>query len=118
MMHHPVYSTAKGRCNPWILLSFHGAMREADIVFSGHDHNYARRTEYYKARFWKKEEPTTFIATNASDKVYPIKKKENLDTSFTGKPVYEYVQIMPNALVVRTLQLDSGELVDEVTLCK
>jgi predicted phosphodiesterase len=118
MMHHPVYSTAKGRCNPWILLSFHGAMREADIVFSGHDHNYARRTEYYKARFWKKEEPTTFIATNASDKVYPIKKKENLDTSFTGKPVYEYVQIMPNALVVRTLQLDSGELVDEMKLCK
>ena len=118
MMHHPVYSTAKGRCNPWILLSFHGAMREADIVFSGHDHNYARRTEYYKARFWKKEEPTTFIATNASDKVYPIKKKENLDTSFTGKPVYEYVQIMPNALVVRTLQLDSGELVEEMQLCK
>ena len=53
MMHHPVYSTAEGRSNPLMWLAFHSAMREADVVFSGHDHNYARRTEHYKARFWK-----------------------------------------------------------------
>ena len=118
MMHHPVYSTAKGRTNPFILLAFHGAMREADVVFSGHDHNYARRTVQYKARFWKKEEPTIFIATNASNKAYPIKKKDKFDSSFSGEPVYEYVQIIPDTLYIRTFKLNSGELVDEIRICK
>ena len=118
MMHHPVYSTAKGRTNPFILLAFHGAMREADVVFSGHDHNYARRTEQYQARFWKKEEPTTFIMTNASNKVYPIKKIDKFDSSFSGEPVYEYVQIIPDTLYIRTFKLNSGELVDEIRICK
>ena len=118
MMHHPVYSTAKGRTNPFILLAFHGALREADIVFSGHDHNYARRTEYYKARFWKKEEPTIFIATNASNKAYPIKNSEKLDNSFSGEPVYEYLQITHNALHICTYKVNSGELLDEIVISK
>ena len=118
MMHHPVYSTAKGRTYPFILLAFHGALREADIVFSGHDHNYARRTEYYKARFWKKEEPTIFIATNASNKAYPIKNSEKLDNSFSGEPVYEYLQITHNALHICTYKVNSGELLDEIVISK
>ena len=118
MMHHPVYSTAKGRTNLFILLAFHGAMREADVVFSGHDHNYARRTVQYKARFWKKEEPTIFIATNASNKAYPIKNSEKLDNSFSGEPVYEYLQITHDALHICTYKVDSGELSDEIVISK
>ena len=118
MMHHPVYSTAKGRTNPFILLAFHGAMREADVVFSGHDHNYARRTVQYKERFWKKEEPTIFIATNASNKAYPIKNSEKLDNSFSGEPVYEYLQITHDALHICTYKVDSGELLDEIVISK
>lgn len=118
MMHHPVYSTAKGRQNPLMWLTFYDAMREADVVFSGHDHNYARRTEYYKERFWKKEEPTIFIATNASNKAYPIKNSEKLDNSFSGEPVYEYLQITHDALHICTYKVDSGELLDEIVISK
>ena len=118
MMHHPVYSTAKGRQNPLMWLTFYGAMREADVVFSGHDHNYARRTEYYKERFWKKEEPTIFIATNASNKAYPIKNSEKLDNSFSGEPVYEYLQITHDALHICTYKVDSGELLDKIVISK
>lgn len=118
MMHHPVYSTAKGRQNPLMWLTFYGAMREADVVFSGHDHNYARRTEYYKERFWKKEEPTVFIATNASKKNYPIKENTRYDYSFSGEPVYEYVQITSNALHIGTYKMHSGELLDEVKILR
>ena len=118
MMHHPVYSTAKGRTNPFILLAFHGAMREADVVFSGHDHNYVRRTVQYKARFWKKEEPTIFIATNASNKAYPIKNSEKLDNSFSGEPVYEYLQITHDALHICTYKVNTGELLDEIVISK
>ncbi len=116
MMHHPVYSTADGRSNPLIWLAFHGAMREADVVFSGHDHNYARRIEHYKARFWKKEEPTVFIGTNASDKTYPVKSKVEYDASFSGEPVYQYITVTPSTLHIRTYKFASFELIDEVRI--
>lgn len=116
MMHHSVYSTAKGRQNPLMWLTFYGAMREADVVFSGHDHNYARRTEYYKERFWKKEEPTVFIATNASKKNYPIKENMRYDYSFSGESVYEHISIQPDLLRISTYQLSSGKLLDEVLI--
>lgn len=116
LMHHPVYSTAEGRCNPMMWLNFHSAMREADVVFSGHDHNYARRTVQYKARFWKKEQPTIFIATNASNKVYPIKQCYNYDASFSGEAVYEYITVTPDTLLITTYLLHSGEQIDKVVI--
>ena len=118
MMHHPVYSTAEGRSNPLMWLAFHSAMREADVVFSGHDHNYARRTEHYKARFWKKEEPTIFIGTNASAKKYPVKENKKYEASLTGEPVYESLFVTQNALYISTYNLHSYELIDEVEISR
>jgi 3',5'-cyclic AMP phosphodiesterase CpdA len=118
MMHHPVYSTAEGRFNPFIWLAFHGAMREADVVFSGHDHNYARHTEHYKARFWKKEEPTIFIGTNASTKKYPVKENNKYEASLSGEPVYEYIIVTPSTLSVVTYHLTSGEVIDMFQLSR
>jgi len=116
MMHHPIYSTAEGRSNPLMWLAFHSAMREADVVFSGHDHNYAHRTEHYKARFWKKEQPTLFIGTNASNKKYPVKENRKYEASFSGAPVYEYISVTPDTLYIYTRNLITGELIDEVKL--
>ena len=118
MMHHPVYSSAQGRSNPLMWLAFHSAMREADVVFSGHDHNYARRTEHYKARFWKKEEPTVFIATNASTKKYAVKENPKYEASLTGEPVYEYIIVTPTILHISTYTLHLGDLIDEVELIR
>lgn len=114
MMHHPVYSTAEGRSNPLMWLAFHSAMREADVVFSGHDHNYARRTEQYKARFWKKEQPTVFIGTNASNKKYAVKENKKYEASFFGESVYEYILVTPDTLYIYTRHFITGELIDEV----
>ena len=116
MMHNPIYSTADGRFNPLIWLAFHGAMREADVVVSGHDHNYARRTEHYKARFWKKEEPTIFIATNASNKKYPVKENNKYEASLAGEPVYEYIFVTPSSLQISTYSIYSSELIDKVEI--
>ena len=116
MMHHPIYSPAEGRSNPLMWLAFHSAMREADVVFSGHDHNYARRTEHYKARFWKKEQPTLFIGTNASNKKYPVKENRKYEASFSGAPVYEYISVTPDTLYIYTRNLITGDLIDEVKL--
>ena len=118
MMHHPVYSSAQGRSNPLMWLAFHSAMREADIVVSGHDHNYARRTEHYKARFWKKEEPTIFIGTNASIKKYPVKENKKYETSLSGEPVYEHIFVTPNTLHISTYTIHSGERIDHVEIIR
>ena len=114
IMHHPVFSTAQGRQNPLIWLSFYGILREADVVFSGHDHNYARRTVEYKERFWVKQQPTLFIGTNASKKRYAVKEKVNYECFFSGEPVYEYVVVTKDTLSIHTYNLHSGELIDEV----
>lgn len=118
MMHHPVYSTADGRSNPLIWLAFHGAMREADVVFSGHDHNYARRIEHYQARFWKKEEPTVFIATNASNKKYPVKENNKYEASLSGEPVYEYIVVTPLGLHIATYKIHTGEVIDSMEILR
>ena len=116
MMHHPVFSTAQGRKNPLIWLTFYGVLREADVVFSGHDHNYARRTVEYKERFWTKQQPTVFIGTNTSLKNYPNKDKSNYDCVYTGNPVYEYIQVKSDTLNIRTYELKSGNLIDEIEI--
>ena len=46
IMHHPVFSAAKGRFNSLIYLAFRRALGEADLVLSGHDHSYMRRTPF------------------------------------------------------------------------
>lgn len=46
MMHHPVFSAAKGRVNPTIYSTFRHALSQADLVIAGHDHFYTRRTPF------------------------------------------------------------------------
>ena len=46
VMHHPVFSPAKGRVNPLIYATFRHALGEADLVLAGHDHSYMRRTPF------------------------------------------------------------------------
>lgn len=123
MMHHPIFSTACGRTNPMIWLAFHDAVLKADVVFSGHDHNYARRIDKHKEYFWKKEEPTFFVGTNSSNKVYPVKDNVNYESSFSGEPVYEYITVMPKTLHISTYCVDNNtagnrRLIDEFSVHK
>lgn len=46
IMHHPVFSVAKGRFNSLIYATFRHALGEADLVLAGHDHSYMRRTPF------------------------------------------------------------------------
>ena len=116
MMHHPVFSTAQGRQNPLIWLAFYGVLREADVVFSGHDHNYARRTVEYKERFWTKQQPTIFIGTNTSTKNYPNKENSYYDCVYSGSPVYQYIQVNNDTLSISTYELHSGKQIDKVEI--
>lgn len=116
MMHHPIFSTAKGRQNPFLWMAFYGALREADVVFSGHDHNYARREVKYKERFWSRQQPTIFIGTNASDKNYENKDNVKYECSLSGISVYEHIKVINDSLYIETLELNTGNVVDKVSI--
>lgn len=100
MMHHPVYSSAKGRQNLLIRCAFARVLREADVVFSGHDHNYARHLP--------------FIGTNSARKFYKTKNHLMAESVCSGKQLYEVVTVKQDTLTVQTYLMESGELFDEV----
>lgn len=112
MMHHPVFSASVGRQNPLINLTFRRVLKDADIVFAGHDHNYARRLP--------------FIVTNSAQKFY-LNKVNPKDTRIcSGRQLYNIVSVIRHTpqgalpstqydtLMVETRLLETGELYDLV----
>ena len=112
MMHHPVYSASSGRQNPFVNLTFRRVLQDADIVFAGHDHNYARRLP--------------FIVTNSAKKFY-LSKVNPKDTRIcSGKQLYNIVTVsrtaphtclpstLTDTLCIETRLLETGELYDLV----
>ncbi len=104
MMHHPVHSCAKGRQNILIKLFFQGALKQADLVFAGHDHGYARKLP--------------FINTNSAEKFYTPKKTDKFETREVHKRFYEVLTITGNTLLLQTYEIESGELFDEVCIIR
>lgn len=79
LMHHPVYSAAKGRSNPLIYAAFRYTLGHADLVLAGHDHSYMRQTP--------------FVVLNTSGKP---KAQKNLSADCTStEPVYGVLHFEP-----------------------
>ena len=103
MMHHPVYSAAKGRFNLTIFDSFILPLSEVDLVLAGHDHNYMRRSH--------------FLMLNTSGKAKPQKANLKCDV-LSDEPVYAVLSIATDSasapLCVRTYRMSDGVLIDSV----
>jgi len=102
MMHHPVYSIAKGRFCPMIWLTFHRALAEADVVFTGHDHNYYRRMPY--------------IGINAGGRPHAVSHMKKADMAMESDHLYEYVVLSHDTLRLQTLSMESGEVLDQAVI--
>lgn len=100
MMHHPVYSTAQGRQNVRVNLTFRSLATEADLIFSGHDHNYARQLP--------------FVSTNSTNKFH--QPKDPAVPSYATEQLYELITVTSDSLRMETRLIDSGELCDLVKL--
>lgn len=104
MMHHPVYSTGAGRQNIFIRWVFRSVLSHADLVFAGHDHNYARRLP--------------FVDTNSAKKYYlsTLNKKDTRVAS--GYRMYELLTLTEDTLLMQTYLTDTGQLYDEVRIIR
>ncbi|MCQ2347128.1 MAG: metallophosphoesterase [Paludibacteraceae bacterium] len=104
IMHHPVYSVAKGRYNVFINLFFCRLLNRADIVFCGHDHTYARHLPYIE--LVSVERPHAIKSALAAEKV------------IENEPIYSLLSAKQDTLVVRSYLMRNDSLVDEVVLTK
>ena len=106
MMHHPVYSAAKGRVHPLIYAAFRHALGEADLVIAGHDHNYLRRTP--------------FVVLNTAGRPKQLREPRLTEASDTV-PVYGVLSVKPSVngeqpatLDLRVYHLADGVLIDSL----
>ena len=106
IMHHPVFSAAKGRFNSLIYLAFRRALGEADLVLSGHDHSYMRRTPFIvlntsgplkPQRFHYKPEVTDTV------QVYGVLSIEHDSTDQHAVP-----------MIFRVYRLSDGQAIDSL----
>lgn len=104
MMHHPVYSCGMGRQNIPIWLFFSKVLSKADIVFAGHDHNYARRLP--------------FVNTNSATKFYLNQLNDADERVACGVQLYNLLAVKTDTMTLQTMLMDSGEEYDKVQIIK
>lgn len=104
IMHHPVFSSGMGRQNINIMLTFARALQNADLVFAGHDHTYARNLP--------------FVNINSAEKFYLHKLSSRFTRIGAGMQVYEDVRIYGDTLHLQTRYINSGEVYDDVLIIR
>ena len=108
MMHHPVVSVAKGRFNPGIYATFRYALRDADLVITGHEHSYMRQMP--------------FVIVNSAGREKPQKVSERFEFA-SSEPVYSVLSFERDTTAThsgrtpfsfRTYRMSDGVLIDSV----
>lgn len=115
MMHRPVFASRKGRVNPTIWLSLVRALKDADVIFSGHDHTYARRGDVLQTE----DEPhqPVWIGVGSTTHTRTPKERSHMDTIVADVPCYEYMRVTRHELTVHSCQLD-GTPFDSIAIIK
>jgi len=103
MMHHPVFSAAKGRFNSLIYLAFRHALGEADLVIAGHDHSYMRRSPFMVLNTSGTPKPQRFhYRTDHTDTVptFAVLSIQRTTVAYQPSPMHIHVHRMDNGEVI------------------
>lgn len=101
IMHHPVYSAAKGRWNGKVFTFLGRPLSEADLVFSGHNHIYVRHLP--------------FVETGSVHRTHKMKANVKAE-KISQQPVYQLLTISQDSLLMQTFDLDTDSLLDEALI--
>ncbi len=102
MMHHPVLSTVKKRFNLGVCTFFYRTLSEANLVFAGHDHNYARRLPFVNI-------------SSVTTRSRQVSSFFSFDCKASGA-FYALLTVTPSSLFMQVYTIDDGELVDSVEI--
>jgi predicted phosphodiesterase len=106
VMHHPVFSVAKGRFNSHIYATFRYALGQADLVIAGHDHNYMRRTPFIEINTAGKTKSQRYhFRTDVTDSahVYGVLSVERPDAGGS-----------PSPMIFRVYRMEDGAMIDSL----
>ncbi|MBW8688312.1 purple acid phosphatase family protein [Chitinophaga rhizophila] len=112
-MHHPVFSTKKGRYNEKVQTHFKPVFDKyrVDIVLQGHDHAYGRGMRHIAPY------GTMYVVSVSGSKMYEHEKMEWADVVAGHLQLYQLITIEGDTLAFSS-HLATGELFDSFTLKK
>lgn len=117
VMHHPVYSTKKGRNNCFLRWTFRLLFEKygVHLVLQGHDHAYARSSTEGSYRISK---APVYIVSVCSPKHYKIKKSKDFDYIGENMNLWQYILIRGDTLHYKAYRLNSNKLYDDIIILK
>lgn len=108
MMHHPIYSTSRGRDYFYLRALFKPLFDQynVDLVLEGHDHAYGRAAHIPNARF-KDKQGAVYVGTHASPKLYDTGFSEKMDKLATNTQMYQLLDVSNDSIRFRAYTADS-----------
>ena len=118
MMHHPLYSTSRGRDYfyfRWLFKSLFDKYN-VDLVLQGHDHAYGRLAHIENSEDNQKQGPV-YVVTHASPKLYDVGFSKKMDMLATNTQMYQLLDVTNDSIRCRTYTYD-GTFFDGFTIIK
>lgn len=118
MIHHPIYSTSRGRDYFYLRALFKPLFDQfnVDLVLEGHDHAYGRAIHIPNNEL-KQQQGAVYVVTHASPKLYDIGFSSKMDKLASNTPMYQLIDVSNDSIRFRAYE-SGGTLFDGFTIHK
>lgn len=118
--HHPVYSGSKGRYNEGVNIHWKPILdkHRVDMVLQGHDHTYARGTNFSANRADDESiQGTLYVVSVSGRKQYPLEVQPWMDRYGENLQLYQLIEVGDKNISFQAFTANN-ELYDEVLIEK
>ena len=118
MMHHPMYSTSRGRDYFYLRWLFKSLIDQynVDLVLAGHDHAYGRSV-HIPGSGSNDKQGAAYVVSHASPKLYDIGFSPKMDKLATNTQMYQLLDVNNDSIRFRAYTVD-GTYFDGFTMIK
>lgn len=118
MLHHPIYSTSRGRDYFYLRALFKPLFDQynVDLVLEGHDHAYGRAAHIPNSKF-KDKQGAVYVGTHASPKLYDTGFSNKMDKLATNTQMYQLLDVSNDSIRFRAYTAN-GTYFDGFTIHK
>src|SRR5665648_37401 len=108
MMHHPIYSTSRGRDYFYLRILFKPLIDKynVDLVLVGHDHAYGRAAHIQNSKF-KDKQGAVYVGSHASPKLYDTGFSNKMDKLATNTQMYQLIDVSNDSIRFRAFTSNS-----------
>ncbi|MBS1749743.1 MAG: metallophosphoesterase family protein [Bacteroidetes bacterium] len=119
IFHHPIYSIAPQRDNPWMRDNFKPLFDKykVDLVMQGHDHAYARGMKKIDGATGHENSGTMYVISMSGAKMYKENQKPWMDKNGGHTQLFQLITVDGNTLSYKSYTA-TGDLFDTFKLIK